>query len=259
MATVSGKKRRTIVDSSAADGKSFDALTGATVLFVGAAITAFLFLYNPVLHPFELYHLVNDAVLLWIPLMVILLFLRQEPSEFGLSSGDRPWGYRWVLIGIICMIPLLWYVSTKPEFQNYYGVTLSQQLAFGGYAFASYLKPPLHIQGLLYYEAVMCLYFFCWEFFFRGFLLFGLAKFKLLGPWGAVFVQALPFTLLHWSLVAAAAKPPLEIISAFFGGLLLGALAVRTKSFFYGFIIHWTISLGLDLFFILPYIIHHGN
>jgi membrane protease YdiL (CAAX protease family) len=48
----------------------------------------------------------------------------------------------------------------------------------------------------------------------------------------------------------------MEIASAFFGGLILGALAVRTKSFFYGFVIHWFIALGLDLMVILPYLLH---
>ena len=45
----------------------------------------------------------------------------------------------------------------------------------------------------------MGFYMFCWEFFFRGFLLFGLQKSRL-GAWGAVIVQALLFALLHWSL-----------------------------------------------------------
>jgi uncharacterized protein len=247
------KKRRSS-EEGAATGS--DNLTGAVVFLVGAAITAFLFVANPVMRPFEFYQLVNDAVLLWIPLMVVLLFLKQDPSDFGLSSGDRPWGYRWVLIGVVVMVPVLWFVSRKPEFQTYYSNTLSQPLGFGHYVLVKFFKPPFNIQGFFYYEAVMCLYFFCWEFFFRGFLLFGLAKFRFLGPWGAVVVQAIPFTLLHWSLNAQASKPTLEIASAAFGGLLLGALAVRTKSFFYGFLIHWAVSVGLDLFVIVPFLIH---
>jgi membrane protease YdiL (CAAX protease family) len=155
------------------------------------------------------------------------------------------------------MVPVLWFASTRPSFQTYYGNTLSQPLAIGNYAFARWARPPVNLQGLLYYETVMGFYFFCWEFFFRGFLLFGLAKLKFINQAGAVFVQALPFTLLHWSLIQSASKPPLEIASAFFGGLILGALAVRAKSFFYGFLIHWIVALGLDMFFIVPILARH--
>jgi len=250
-----GKRRRKGEPESSSSGPN-DTLTGAVVFFIGAAITACLFLANPWLRPFEGYHQVNDALLLWVPLMVILLFFKQNPEEFGMSSGDRKFGYRAVIIAIVCMIPLLWYASTRSTFQKYYGGELAQPLAIGNYAFAAYFRPPLHAAGLIYYEAMMGFYFFCWEFFFRGFLLFGLAKFKFLGRWGAVFLQTVPFTLLHWSLVQSASKPPIEILSAFFGGLVLGALAIRTKSFFYGFLIHWAIALGLDLLVIFPYLLH---
>jgi membrane protease YdiL (CAAX protease family) len=252
------RKNRRIVPAPR-QNRRHDTLTASLTFLVGAAVTSFLFIENPYLTPFEGYHQVNDAVLLWIPLLVILLALRQSPTEFGMSKGDRKFGYRATIIAILCMIPILWFASTTVAFRQYYGGTLAQPLAVGNYAFATYLRPPLHPIGLIYYEAMMGFYFFCWEFFFRGFLLFGLAKFKFLGPWGAVLAQTIPFTLLHWSLVPAASKPPMEIISAFFGGLILGALAIRTKSFVYGFVIHWAISLGLDLLLIVPYIIAHGN
>jgi len=253
-------RRRKHSDSDTETSRSSSTLTASITFFVGASITAFLFFANPYLTPFEGYHQVNDAVLLWVPLMAILLFLRQSPSDFGLAAGDKKFGYRAVIIAILCMVPILWFASTRSSFQNYYGDTLRQPLAIGYYAFDPIVRrPALNLVGLVYYEAMMGFYFFCWEFFFRGFLLFGLAKFKFLGQYGAVFVQTLPFTLLHWSIVASASKPPLEILSAFFGGLLLGALAIRTKSFFYGFLIHWAIALGLDLFFIVPSLLHHAN
>jgi membrane protease YdiL (CAAX protease family) len=250
------RKRKSDSQSSPSTTRSHDTLTGAVTLFVGASITAFLFLANPWLRPFEGYNQVNDALLLWVPLMVILFFLKQGPSEFGVDAGDRKFGLIAVVIAVACMVPILLFASKQPSFQAVYGARLSQPLAIDNYAFAVNLRPPLHIEGFLYYEAMMGFYFFCWEFFFRGFLLFGLAKFKILGYWGAVFIQTLPFTLLHWSLIQSASKPPMEIASAFFGGLILGALAVKTKSFFYGFVIHWFIALGLDLMVILPYLLH---
>ncbi len=234
-------------------------MTGAVTFFVGAAISAFLFLSNPHLSPFEGYHLVNDSVLLGLPLIVIILFLKEEPIDFGMTGGDREYGFKATLIAILCMLPILWYASRTPDFVRYYGNTLSQPLAVGNYVFGTFFKPHLQLTGLLYYESMMGFYFFCWEFFFRGFLLFGMSKFQRLGNWGAIIVQTIPFTLLHWSLIPAASKPPMEILSAFFGGLILGWLAIRTKSFLYGFLIHWAIALGLDLLLVVPYVIHHGN
>jgi membrane protease YdiL (CAAX protease family) len=228
-----------------------DGLTAGVTFLVGAAIAAFLFLANPDLQPFEAYHLINDAVLIGVPLLATLLFLKQDPSQFGLNKGDKRLGLRYAFFGWLIMVPFLIYAASQPSFQHYYGRTLGQPLATVGYAFSPYLRPRLHWQGFVYYEAIMAFYFFCWEFFFRGFLLFGLARAKFLGNWGAVILQTIPFTLLHWSLVPAASKPPLEIASAFFGGLILGALAVRTRSFLYGFLIHWAMAMTLDVIVIV--------
>ena len=102
----------------------------------------------------------------------------------------------------------------------------------------------------------MGFYMFCWEFFFRGFLLFGLQKSRL-GSWGAVIVQALLFALLHWSSDPNASKPLAEVASALPGGIILGILALRTRSFVYGFLAHWAISLTLDVIFLAPFIFRH--
>jgi len=71
---------------------------------------------------------------------------------------------------------------------------------------------------------------FGWEFLFRGFLLFGLAR-----RFGdeAVLLQAVPFAIAHIG------KPELETLSTIFGGAAFGYLAWRTDSFFYPFLIHW--------------------
>jgi membrane protease YdiL (CAAX protease family) len=71
-----------------------------------------------------------------------------------------------------------------------------------------------------------------WEFFFRGFLLFGLMR--VMGP-TAVLAQAVPFALAHLG------KPEAETITTIFGGALFGWLAWRTRSFLYPFLLHWFI------------------
>ena len=71
-----------------------------------------------------------------------------------------------------------------------------------------------------------------WEFFFRGWILFGYAE-----EFGehALWLQAVPFALAHIG------KPEVETLSTIFGGFLFGLVAWRTKSFLYPFLIHWFI------------------
>jgi membrane protease YdiL (CAAX protease family) len=79
---------------------------------------------------------------------------------------------------------------------------------------------------------------FCWEFFFRGYLLFGLARTV---KWLAVIVQAVVFGALHWY------KVPLELAASFGAGIVLGILALRAKSFLPCFALHWLVSVSFDV------------
>jgi membrane protease YdiL (CAAX protease family) len=89
------------------------------------------------------------------------------------------------------------------------------------------------------YEIGMFTYLFAWEFIWRGFMLFGLEeKFG----YYSVFIQMIPFVILHNG------KPELETFSAILGGIILGIVALRTRSFIYGVFIHFAIMLSIDLF-----------
>jgi membrane protease YdiL (CAAX protease family) len=88
------------------------------------------------------------------------------------------------------------------------------------------------------YEALFLLYFAGWEFLWRGYMLFGLRRH--MGDGAAVLAQMLPFVLLHFG------KPPAETFGAVAAGVVLGALALRTRSFWYGAAVHWTIMLLMD-------------
>jgi membrane protease YdiL (CAAX protease family) len=228
-----------------------DAITASVTLFVGACISAFLFFANPYLAPFETYRIVNTACLFWFPCMIIMLFLKQDLSNFGMTHGDRKFGLKFTIVAIFVMLPVLIIASLQPQFKQFYSAMDSQPLAMVGYAVRDGWTPPVRPLGMLYFEAIQGFYFFCWEFFFRGFLLFGLTRARWLGNTGAVIAQAALFALMHWSIVPSASKPPAEIASALIGGLILGWLAVRTKTFFYGFLIHWSISAILDLLLII--------
>lgn len=225
--------------------------TGVTTVLLGSAIVVYLFFTNPNPQTFESYHFVNTGLCLFLPLFAILLFLPEDPQKFGLQKGDRRQGLLWSFGLWAAMLPLLAFVSWLPEFRHtYLDRYLSQWLGSMG---PVYNGSRVNLHALVYYELAMGFYMFCWEFFFRGFLLFGLATTKL-GEKGALVVQALPFMLLHWSLVHGASKPWLEVVGSLPAALILGFVALRTRSFFYGFVAHWAVSATLDLILLRPFI-----
>ena len=155
---------------------------------------------------------VIDRTLLYlvIPIFIIVVIFRQKPSEFGFGLGDWKAGILLTLGAIVLISPILWLVSHgNPTMQNYY-------------------KP--EVSGL---PLNTFLDLFGWEFFFRGWLLFGYAR--KFGP-EAIWLQAVPFALAHIG------KPEVETLSTIFGGFGFGWVAWRTKSFIYPFLIHWFVS-----------------
>ena len=76
-----------------------------------------------------------------------------------------------------------------------------------------------------------------WEYLWRGFVLFGTAP--TLGLY-AIFVQALPFAALHVT------KPWPEALLSIVGGIALGALVWRCRSFWIAVPIHAAQMMLLD-------------
>lgn len=136
--------------------------------------------------------------------------------------GKRAWK-RYALTAVIlwaAMLPLLWFFSRDPSIRADY---------------AAYLPPVSGVVDWLWLFATLVIYMWCWEWFFRGFALFGLAQ--GLGPWLAILIQAGAFGLTHIG------KPPIEMASAFAGGAILGVLCWREKSFVPAFLTHSLIHL----------------
>ena len=151
-----------------------------------------------------------------LPLLIIVLLLRKNPLDFGLRLGNvRVWGLH-VAVTCLVAVPILYAVSRMPSFQSYYRI---EQFNFAIYTLES-------IASLL-----------ALEFLFRGFLLFGL-KDKL--QEGSIFVQMIPFVLVHFG------KPELETVSTIVTGLYFGYVAYRGNSFWPAFIIH----LFINIFFV---------
>lgn len=65
-------------------------------------------------------------------------------------------------------------------------------------------------------------------------------RFQLIG-WWAIPAMAAPYCLLHLD------KPLPEMVTSLFGGLLLGVVALRTRSILAGVLSHVTLAIGTDL------------
>lgn len=153
-----------------------------------------------------------DRFLLYfiVPLILIVLFFRESPQAYGFRVGNWRLGLAVTVVAAVLLAALMGWLARTPAFSSYYAARArSSWLALMG-------------------ENALDL--FSWEFLFRGFLLFGLAR-----RFGdeAILLQAVPFAIAHMG------KPELETLSTIFGGAAFGLLAYRTHSFFYPFLIHW--------------------
>lgn len=153
--------------------------------------------------------------------LVTLLVLRQDPRRYGWRWGPRRWWLGFVLPALAATLAVLLALEGAGLFPDY---------------FAYYRLPPEASLGRRALLSAVDL--FPWEFLFRGFYLWMLVPF--FGRW-AIVVQMVPFALSHWG------RPPLELWTSFPGGLIVGWLAYRSRSFLPGFVLH----LGLDLLTVL--------
>lgn len=91
---------------------------------------------------------------------------------------------------------------------------------------------------LVLWELLYAVQFFSLEFFFRGFVLNGLRR--ALGG-NAIFVMLVPYCMIHYG------KPLPETIGALGAGLILGTMAMRTKSIWGGVLIHVGVAVTMDV------------
>ncbi len=182
---------------------------------------------------YEYYLTGNLIALIFIPLLIIFFVFRENAADFGFGVGESK--RVWWIVGIFfaAMFVILIPASRMGGFQNSYPIFRLFH-PFGD----SISFPENNMMALFYGWASYGLYMFGWEFFFRGYLLFGLEK--TIG-WFAIILQAVPFMLLH------VGKPTPEIIAAFPAGIILGIIALRARSFLPCFVLHWAVSISFDI------------
>lgn len=158
-----------------------------------------------------------------VPVLVLMLVFRQRPAQIGLGAGD--WKLALLIGGLY--VPLVavgtWVLSDTPAFLNRY----------------PHFKPAREQWSVfLIYHTLFLFYWMGWEYLWRGFVLFGSAR--ALGYY-AILAQTVPFALLHLE------KPPAEAVLSIVGGVALGALVWRCRSFWIAVPLHSAQMLLLDL------------
>jgi membrane protease YdiL (CAAX protease family) len=170
----------------------------------------------------------NFVILFCVPALVVRFGYRRPLREFGLQWGEaRLWG-RYLGAFLLVMIPVVAVVSRTPDFQAFYPRCQEAR--------TSALWAAGSAGGWL-------VYFFAWEWFFRGFLLFALVP--RMGPTLAILVQMIPFAMMHFP------KPEAEAWSSLIAGIALGIMAWRGRSFIGTWLLHWCVAQMMDLSVIL--------
>ncbi|MEZ4336670.1 MAG: type II CAAX endopeptidase family protein [Sandaracinaceae bacterium] len=158
-----------------------------------------------------------------LPALVVRLILRQRIADHGLQTRGfthHVWIYV-LFFGFVAALVLG--VSFEESFQTYY--PFYKEASRSWYDFWAW-------------EALYAAQFFSLEFFFRGFWL--KAGKRAMGS-HAIFAMVVPYCMIHFG------KPFPETIAAIGAGVVLGTLALRTRSIWSGFLIHVSVAISMDI------------
>lgn len=196
-------------------------LLAATVLLLSFRYFRFRFIAEP-------YAILNKTLFVFLLFfaspLVLTIIMKKYPKTFGLVLGN--WRVWLVDVAVLygLLLPLLIFASQRPEFRSFYPLFRLAKLGAGFFL----------LNGVIQLVDMVS-----WEFFFRGFVLFGLGE--RVGLPAAILIQALPYAVLHFG------KPPLEAVGSIIAGIILGVIANRGKSIFPCVLLHFLAAMTLDL------------
>lgn len=166
-------------------------------------------------------------VLLWIVLPSL------AARRLGFRSGELGWRiadlgsklWLYALLYLPVALAVLW-AARRPDFLATYPMLRPDQALSWSWTL------------LLVYWLLYALQFVSVEFFFRGYLLFGLER-----HFGraAIAVMVVPYAMIHYH------KPLPEVLAAIVAGLVLGWLALETRSLWGGVLLHVAVALTMDI------------
>ncbi|MES2639065.1 MAG: CPBP family intramembrane glutamic endopeptidase [Myxococcota bacterium] len=145
-----------------------------------------------------------------------LLLAKRDLTKWGMGLGDWRWWLPHHGVLLAALVPVLVATTWLVEpLARYYPTSKAARASLDGFAW-SHLGIWLDFIG--------------WEFLFRGFLLFAMARRgdALL----AILLHAFPFFLLHGN------KPNIELTSSFVGGIFAGWFCLRAGTFLPLYVIH---------------------
>ncbi len=158
-----------------------------------------------------------------IPMLVIWAMPGERLRDYYVSLKGLS-RHIWIYIGLFAVIlPAVLYAATLDSFTHTY--------PFYKHANRSHFD-------FWAWQGMYALQFVALEFFFRGFMLKGLER--SFGS-GAIFVMMVPYTMIHFG------KPMLETLGAIIAGIVLGTLAMRTRSMWGGAFLHILVAITMDL------------
>lgn len=160
-----------------------------------------------------------------VPIVVWKLTFKEDSIlDMGLRLKgfvSHLWIYALCLVIVVGAMTLL---SNQKDFLEYYPF---------------YKKAHRSWFDLLAWESAYMLQFLALEFYFRGFILAALRR--TMGA-AAIFVMAVPYCMIHYG------KPYLEAHGAVVAAVVLGSLAMQTRSIYAGFLVHVTVAGLMDYF-----------
>jgi membrane protease YdiL (CAAX protease family) len=158
-----------------------------------------------------------------VPMIVLACLPGQRIVDYHVSLrgfGRHLWIYAAMFAAVL---PAVLIASTTNAFRQTYPF---YRIANRSYA------------DLAMWEVLYAVQFLSLEFFFRGFILQGLRR--ALGA-NAIFVMLVPYCMIHYG------KPLPETLGAIGAGLILGTLAMRTRSIWGGVLIHVGVATTMDV------------
>ncbi len=158
-----------------------------------------------------------------IPSIVLAVMPRERIRDYHVSARDF-FKHLWIyVVMFLFILPVVLFASTTPAFRHTYPF---------------YRLANRSAEDLWMWEALYALQFVSLEFFFRGFILNGLRR--ALGS-NAIFVMIVPYCMIHYG------KPMPETLGAIGAGVILGTLAMRTRSIWGGVLIHIGVAMTMDV------------
>jgi len=183
-------------------------------------------LFNDAARTAELWHFSSAFLLMGVlPALVVKWVFKESLADYGVQRGDTGFSLKALLLLLPVMVALTYPNARVPGFMAEYPFDRG-----AGSSSAAFIS----------HAGTYLLYYMGWEFFFRGFMQFGLRG--AMGDWNAILVQTLASCLIHIG------KPAGEIYGAIVAGLLWGFIVFRTRSLWAVLVMHWALGVSLDFF-----------